>query len=143
MTIHTKAAWQKEGATCAEAFERTVDPAHQQSMRLPVQRITVRSRDDGIGGHNFDRNQNERERANRLARASCVGFLRTGVLIATGHLSFFNSKEGSIGKTSTVGAARARIREIGPVASPVLPRSGDDRHIPRFGNLGVAINLLI
>lgn len=93
MTIHTKAAWQKEGATCAEAFARTVDPAHQQSMRLPVQRIIVGSRDDGIGGHNFDRNQNERERANRLARASFVGFLRTGVLIATGHSSVMQDEE--------------------------------------------------
>ncbi len=93
MINYTKAAWQKEGVNCAEAFVRTLDPAHQQSMRLPVQRITVRSRDDGIGGHNFDRNQNGRERANRLARASFVGFLRTGVLIASGHSSVMQDEE--------------------------------------------------
>jgi hypothetical protein len=102
MTIYTKTAWQKEGVNCAEAFARTLDPAHQQSMRLPPDYITEYSRKhswitsgigEGIGGHRYDKNQKERDRAQKLASATFVGFLQTGVLIASGHRSVMQDED--------------------------------------------------
>ena len=55
----------------------------------------------------------------------CPSLLLAGHLGRLGHLSFFNSKEGSIEEVSTGGVAVGKNREIEPDASPVLPPSGD------------------
>lgn len=102
MINYTKAAWQKEGVNCNEAFVRTLDPTHLQSMRLPRKIKAEYSREpswvksdigESIGRRQFDMNQKERERANRLALVAFYDFLRTGVLIASGYRSVTRDNE--------------------------------------------------